>query len=188
MPPTRTDQLPDVTLLEAQRRRGTGIEILDGDVHPGRCNTLLENRFRGATPCCENRRAPQGRARPADVSVGAARPTAARLRVLRRSGFASRFETTNRWSCCRERLSTDKPGRPRRGARRQMTSKVPPVPKLRHSSTSQSTTSENPVHSGQADCVMMLTKSSRLKCGSKCARTSSFIVPNVVSGRSFMPS
>ena len=43
-------------------------------------------------------------------------------------------------------------------------------------------------HSGQPDCVMMPTKSSRRKSGSKCARTSSFMVPNMVSGRSRIPS
>jgi hypothetical protein len=43
-------------------------------------------------------------------------------------------------------------------------------------------------HSGHAEPVMMSTKSARVKPGAKWASTSSFIVPKVVSGRSFIPS
>jgi hypothetical protein len=43
-------------------------------------------------------------------------------------------------------------------------------------------------YSGHAERVMMSTKSARVKPGAKWASTSSFIVPKVVSGRSFIPS
>ncbi len=43
-------------------------------------------------------------------------------------------------------------------------------------------------YSGQLFLRMMSTKSSRTNDGSKCSSTSAFTVPNVASGRCFMPS